>query len=206
MFGVPSRALLYLRGWYRKEGLGLGGNAWVGGSWVCLERSTQEGRAPTPPPPPSRWAVAVVVATPFWQRARPPPPHPRGGRWQRWWPHLSGRASWALPSASEAFPWPSLTELNSGLARTQKINVQSRFLLSSCFSPPPPPSATAALSWSLFFLPLKFIGAVLAQSPYRNVLKIHVFKYISSGQRNGIFWLVDILNLLSAWLPGACNK
>lgn len=66
VFGVPSRALLYLRGWYRKEGLGLGGNAWVGGSWVCLERSTQEGRAPTPPPP------------------------PRGGRWQWWWPHLSG--------------------------------------------------------------------------------------------------------------------
>lgn len=91
VFGVPSRALLYLRGWYRKEGLGLGGNAWVGGSWVCLERSTQEGRAPTPPPPtlavgggsggghtflaacpppappPSRWALAAVVATPFWQ-------------------------------------------------------------------------------------------------------------------------------------------
>lgn len=134
------------------------------------------------------------------------PPSPSGGRWQRWWPHLSGRASWALPSASEAFPWPGLTELNSGLARTQKINVQSRFLLSSCFSPPPPPGATAALSWSLFFLPLKFIGAVLAQSPYRNVLKIHVFKYISSVQRNGIFWLVDILNLLSAWLPGTCNS
>ena len=55
--GFPLELCCCLRGWYLKEGLGLGGNAWVGGSWVCLQRSTQEGRAP---------------------------PGPHGGRWQ-WW-------------------------------------------------------------------------------------------------------------------------